>query len=86
MNNPLRVLVYLEILEDCRMAATLTYGHDEIKFTLGDLSKEERTVVFERLALERFVQLASDALTLRLPKDTKIDPPVLVSVPFGREP
>jgi hypothetical protein len=73
----------LEIPEDCRMAAGLTFGDDEVRFKLGDPFKEDLIIVFERLALERFVQLASDALAVKLPKDSKIDPTELVSVPFG---
>lgn len=78
MNTPPRVLVWLEIPGDCRMAAALNCD-DELLFSLGDSFKEELTIVFERRALERFVRLASHALTLEQPADSKTDPPELVS-------
>ena len=77
-NNSTRVFVWLEIYQDCPMAATLNYD-DELRFSLGDPFNEDRAIVFERRALERFVQLASDALKLELPEDGASDPPELVS-------
>ncbi len=79
MNNQPRVLVFLEIYENCRMAASLNYD-DELRFSLGDPFKEDRIIVFDRRALERFVQLASNALRLELPEDTKFNLPELVSM------
>lgn len=41
------------------------------------------SIAFERPVLERFVKLAREALKLRLPEDTSIDPPKLVSLGAG---
>jgi hypothetical protein len=74
-----RVLAYVEIYEECRLAVRLNYD-DELVFTLGDPIKEDAGIVFDRAALERFVQLAANALKLTLPEDHKTNLPELVSV------
>lgn len=78
MNNPPRVLAWLEIPEDCHMSAELDYDGD-LRFTLGQVDQDTQHVVFERVALERFVQLANEALKIEQPKDPKADAPPLVS-------
>ncbi|MPZ84039.1 MAG: hypothetical protein GEV28_28055 [Actinophytocola sp.] len=82
MNNPPRVEAWLEIPDDCRMAVALTFA-DELRFTLGNSPQDAVTIVFERLALERFVQLANDALKLTLPKNLKADLPELANTYRG---
>ncbi len=82
MNNPPHVSVWMDILDDCRMTVALTF-YDELRFTLGNSPDDDATIVFERVALERFVRLASGALKLELPEDFKADLPELVDVPQG---
>jgi len=78
-----RVLIWLEIYNDCKFGATPVFdrdGHDELGFTLAGPYHDDVNIVFERPALERFVQLAREALELQPPKDAATDPPKLVSV------
>lgn len=79
MNAP-RVHVWLEIYNNCHIGATLHSGHDELRFTMSGPYQDDVNIVFERPALERFVQFADEALKLPLPENTAIDPPKLVSV------
>jgi len=72
------ILVMQEIPKLCRTAVQLD-REDDFRFTLGDPRKEELTVVFERQALERFVQLASRALTQERPADSTLGAPELVN-------
>jgi len=77
MNNPPVVTVYLDVPADCRMAALLDF-EDALHFTLGT-SQDQQNIVFERQALERFAQLAHDALAMRVPADRKSDWPTVVA-------
>lgn len=79
MNNPPRVAAWLNIPEDCRMAVELDYEND-LRFTLGDPREDGLHIVFERSALERFVQLASDALKIEQSDDAESDQSELVIV------
>ncbi|MGH3677423.1 MAG: hypothetical protein ACRDU5_17130 [Mycobacterium sp.] len=82
MNNPPRLIAWLDIPDDCRMTVALNFD-DELQFTLGNSPADDATIVFERVALERFVQLATDALKLELPADSKADLPELVDAFAG---
>jgi hypothetical protein len=78
MNNPPRVIAWLEIPDDCRMKAMLDFD-DELRFTLGSQSDDWQYIAFERPALERFVQLAQEVLALPEPASTKADRPKVVA-------
>lgn len=82
MHNPPRVIAWLNIPDDCRMHVALNFD-DELQFTLGNSPADDTTLVFERVALERFVQLATDALKLELPANLKADLPELVDAFAG---
>lgn len=77
MTTP-NILVLQDIPKLCRMAVQLD-GEDDFRFTIGDPRKEELTLVFERQALERFVRLASRALTQERPADSTLGYPELVN-------
>lgn len=73
--NPPEKSVWLDIPEDCRMSGEFT-GDRDIHLTFGNPS-DGVDVLFERLALERFVQLANELLALPIPDDPKADLPRL---------
>jgi hypothetical protein len=67
--------VWLDIPDTCRMRGEFTGDHD-IQISFGD-PKDGANVLFERVALERFVRLASDLLSASIPADSKADLPTL---------
>ncbi len=69
--------VWLDIPRECRIRAEFTGGRD-IQFTIGEWC-DGHTMVFERPALEEFVELAGQVLALSLPADRKAELPVLMS-------
>ncbi|MPZ84199.1 MAG: hypothetical protein GEV28_28880 [Actinophytocola sp.] len=62
-SNPPEKSVWLDIPEDCRMHGEFT-GDGDVHVVFGDLN-DGANVLFERLALERFVQLANELLRSR---------------------
>lgn len=78
MNTRPKILVWQEVSNTCRMAVQLDW-QDEFRFTLGDPRTEELTIVFERHALERLIQLGSRALTQQRPPSSTLDSPEMVS-------
>lgn len=77
MSNPPQVSVWLDVPDGCRMRAEFT-GDRDIQITFGNPS-DGANMLFEREALERFVNLASELLAVPLPEDWKADLPVLVA-------
>lgn len=77
MKNPPELSVWLDVPDDCRIQAAFT-GDRDIRFMFGQPS-DGANVLFERPALERFVQVASQLLALELPDDYKAELPVLVA-------
>ncbi|MFC4856859.1 hypothetical protein [Actinophytocola glycyrrhizae] len=67
--------VWLDIPEDCRMSGEFTGDHD-LHIVFGDV-KDGVEMLFERPALERFVKLATELLTLPIPVDPGEDLPRL---------
>lgn len=65
--TPPRVAAWLDIPDDCRMAAQITADGD-VQFTMGD-RQDGLEIVFEHEALIRFVALASDVLAQPEPAD-----------------
>jgi len=63
LSNSPHVCAWLDIPEDCRMEVELDLDND-LRFTLGDPRADGLHLAFERGALERFVQLANDALEI----------------------
>lgn len=78
MNNPPRAISWLEIPDDCRMEAMLDFD-DERRFTFGNSTQDWQYLAFERPALERFVRLAHEVLTLPEPASIKADRPTVVA-------
>ena len=76
MSNPPEASIWLSIPDTCRIQGSFT-GDLDIQITFGG-PIYGRDVLFERAALERFVKLASDLLTVPLSKDHRADLPVLV--------
>jgi hypothetical protein len=82
MAHSARVLVALEIYKNCEIRATPLFaqaGHEELMFTLTGPYHDDVNIMFERPVLERFLQLAREALELPVPQDARVDPPKLVS-------
>jgi hypothetical protein len=77
MNNPPQVSVFLDVPEGCRMHGGFT-GDLDIQIRFGD-PRDGAHVLFEREALERFVVLASQLLTVPVPEDHKADMPMLTA-------
>lgn len=67
--------VWLDIPGTCHMRGEFT-GDDDIHVMFGDPS-DGVDVLFERPALERFVQLATELLAVPVPDDPKADLPRL---------
>jgi hypothetical protein len=77
MNNCPVASIWLDVPEDCRIACQFT-GDGDVQFTLGEWH-EGQVVLFERPALERFVQLATALLEKPTPIDSKAPSVVLES-------
>lgn len=77
MNNPPRASLWLDVPDDCHMTAEFT-GDGDIQVVLGAQAAEQQNLLFEPLALQRFVELATRMLTLPEPDDPKTDRPRLV--------
>lgn len=73
-----QVSIWLDISNGCLIQSEFN-GERDIQFTLGQFGQLQQTLLFERGALERFVQLATDMLTVPLPQDRMADLPVLVA-------
>ncbi|GAB3432797.1 hypothetical protein [Actinophytocola sediminis] len=67
--------VWLDIPDNCRMRGEFTGDHD-IHLMFGN-PDDGTNMLFERVALERFVQLANELLALPIPDDPKADMPRL---------
>jgi hypothetical protein len=67
--------VWLDISGDCQISGEFTGDYD-VHVMFGD-RQDGVEVLFERLALERFVQLANELLALPLPDDPTDDLPRL---------
>jgi hypothetical protein len=75
--NPPEKTVWLDIPEDCRIRGEFT-GDLDIHIVFGS-SSDGVEMLFERLALERFVHLANELLAVPLPDDPKADLPILTA-------
>ncbi len=67
--------VWQDVPEDYRISGEFTGDYD-IHVVFGDLN-DGAEVLFERVALERFVQLANELLALPIPDGSKADLPRL---------
>lgn len=72
-----RSSIWLDIPDTCRIRGEFTGDYD-IQVMFGS-SSDGATVLFERLALERFVRLAMDLLAMPLPDNPKDGLPAIVS-------
>ena len=73
-NKP-EAAVWLDIPEDCRISGEFTADH-EVHIVFGD-RKDGVEMLFERPALERFVQLATELLAQPTPAGSRVDLPRL---------
>lgn len=69
--------VWLDIPDTCRMRGEFT-GDFDIQVMFGD-PYDGVTMLFERLALERFVRLAGELLAVPIPDNSKASLPVIAS-------
>lgn len=77
MPDPPQASVWLDVPEDCRMRGEFT-GDRDIHVMFGN-PDDGVNVLFERPALERFVEMANELLAVPLPDDLKAELPVVVS-------
>ncbi|MGQ0841879.1 hypothetical protein [Actinokineospora sp.] len=75
INEAPQVSVWLDVPETCRMRAEFT-GDMDVQVMLGN-PPDGVVVLFERLALERFVRLASTLLAIPMPDDPTADLPAV---------
>ena len=79
MKGIVTISATMDISNDCRMETRVNREPD-IEFSFGTWEGSVE-VVFERYALERFVELASEALDARVPANAKEPPTILISEP-----
>jgi hypothetical protein len=77
MKGIVTISATLDISNDCHMESRIN-REPEVEFTFGTWQGSVE-VIFERYALERFVELATQALDARIPPDAKAPPTLLIS-------
>ena len=77
MKGIVTISATLDISNDCRMESRINRA-PEVEFTFGTWQGSVE-VIFERYALERFVELATQALEAQVPADAKAPPTMLIS-------
>ena len=76
LSNPPRAALWLNVPGNCRMRSEFEIGDcdlPDIKFILGS-DGDDTQLVFERAALERFVQLSQWMLAVPVAPDSPIPP------------
>ncbi len=79
MKGIVTISATLDISNDCRME-TRVHREPDIEFTFGTWEGSVE-LVFERYALERFLELATEALDAPVPANAKEPPKILLSEP-----
>lgn len=77
MKGIVTISATLDISNDCHMESRINRA-TEVEFTFGTWEGSVE-MIFERYALERFVELASRALESAAPPDPKAPPTLLIS-------
>jgi len=67
--------IWVDIPETCRIRGEFT-GDYQIQIMFGNTG-DGVNILFERLALERFAQLATELLAVPIPDDTNADLPMI---------
>lgn len=85
LSNPPRVAFWLTVPDHCRMVSGFEVGDDgpDIEFFFG-AERDGSHVLFERQALERFVELAQRALAVPLSGE-KAPPLIVLIADHGRD-
>jgi hypothetical protein len=86
LSNPPQVALWLTVPNHCRMVGGFEVGDNSphIEFFFGT-ERDGSHVLFERRALERFVELAQRALAVPLSSDKQAPPPVTLIADHGRD-
>ena len=86
MSNPPQVALWLSVPGNCRMRGDFEVGVNEahdIHVILGS-NGDDTHLLFEREALERFVELAQRMLAVPRPRIRTAPPPTVLESSYGR--